>query len=69
MIDITKFQELPREKEIEILIVLLQEVGGNIHQTDRLYKQYWIESMKVVLQEYIELSEKIKNRLIILFNT
>lgn len=38
MIDITYFSTLSKEKEFEILLILLQEIGGNIHHADRLYK-------------------------------
>jgi len=67
MIDIKKLESMPSELEFEALLMILEEVGGNIEHIRKLNDEYWASIYDEEFAMYKQLSRDIRVRLKILY--
>jgi hypothetical protein len=60
---IEKIKHLPNDVQIDMLLDLLQEIGGSIQTTRNQYNQYWCERMRIAMENHIKSATDIKSRI------
>lgn len=57
-------QDIPLSNRLKFCLDLLIELGGNIHQCDRIYQQYWTEQSLISKKHYIEKTLEVKKYIV-----